>query len=148
VESRGRPAPVDRIVVRGKLISGRLMMIPGHVGRVPVKAIIDTGGSRTLGNPALLQALTGRTRDTALLTSVVDANDHLKMGEVANSPIITLGGATITNTAITYGDFDIFHVWGLEDEPALLIGMDVLGTLAEFAIDYRRHELQLLTRGS
>jgi predicted aspartyl protease len=150
VESRGYRAPLNRIVVRGELISGRLMMIEGHVGRVPVKAIIDTGGMRTLGNPALQRALaTQRTRgDLALTTSVIDATESTKFGEIALSPTITLGEATIRNTDITYGDFEIFRVWGLGDEPALLIGMDVLGTLAEVAIDYRRRELQLLTRGS
>jgi predicted aspartyl protease len=150
VESRGQRAPVNRIVLRGKLISGRLMMIEGRVGRVPVKAVIDTGGAHTLGNSALQRAVAAqRTRgEIALTTSVVDATDRLKYGEISLSPTISLGDATIRNTVITYGDFDIFRVWGLEEEPALLIGMDVLGTLAEIAIDYRRRELQLLTRGS
>jgi predicted aspartyl protease len=150
VESRGYRAPFNRIVVHGELIAGKLMMIEGHVGRVPVKAIIDTGGMRTLGNTALQRALAARHGhgELGFTTSVVDANDRLRLGELALSPTITLGDANISNTDITYGDFDIFRVWGLEDEPALLIGMDVLGTLAEMSIDYRRRELQLLTRGS
>jgi hypothetical protein len=150
VESRGRRAPLNRIVLRGKLISGQLMMIEGRVGRVPVKAIIDTGGMHTLGNPALQRAVAAQRKhaDLMLTTSVVDATDRLAYGEISLTPTITLGEATIRNTVITYGDFDIFRVWGLQEEPALLIGMDVLGTLAEFAIDYRRRELQLLTRGS
>ena len=82
------------------------------------------------------------------LDAVIDATDQVRLGELTLSPTITLGEATISNTNITYGDFDIFRVWGLDEQPALLIGMDVLGTLAEFAIDYRRRELQLLTRGS
>lgn len=149
-ESRGYRAPYNRIVVRGELISGRLMMIEGRVGRVPVKAVIDTGGMRTLGNPALQRALAAQRvhGDLAYTTGVIDATDRVRLGELALSPMITLGEATISNTNITYGDFEIFHVWGLDDEPALLIGMDVLGTLAEVAIDYRRRELQLLTRGS
>jgi hypothetical protein len=31
-------------------------------------------------------------------------------------------------------------------QPALLIGMDAIGLLDVFIIDYRRHELQLRTR--
>jgi predicted aspartyl protease len=150
VESRGRRAPLNRIVLRGTLVSGQLMMIEGRVGRVPVKAIIDTGGAHTLGNPALQQAVAAQHRRAELrrTTSVIDATDQQRYGELSLSPTITLGDATIRNTVITYGDFDIFRVWGLEQEPALLIGMDVLGTLAEFAIDYRRREVQMLTRGS
>lgn len=150
VESRGLRAPFGRIVVHGQLVGGQLMMIDGRVGRVPVKAVIDTGGTRTLGNLALQRALAAqqRYRMPAFATSVVDANEQQHRGELAASPLITLGEAKIRDTAITYGDFEIFRVWGLADEPALLIGMDVLGTLAEVAIDYRRRELQLLTRGS
>lgn len=150
VDSKGRRAPLDRIVLRGKLISGRLMMIEGRVGRVPVKAIIDTGSMHTLGNPALQRAVAAQRvhGEPGSATSVVDATDRLEAGEFSATPLITLGDATIRNTIITYGNFDIFRVWGLHQEPALLIGMDVLGTLAEIAIDYRRQELQLLTRGS
>lgn len=149
-ESAGKRARSDRIVLFGELISRQLLMIKGRVGRVPVKAVIDTGATRTLGNTALQRALAehGRRRASASVTSVIDATEQLRRGELASSPEIALGRATIRSTDITYGDFDIFRVWGLDDEPALLIGMDVLGTLAEVAIDYRRRELQLLTRGS
>jgi hypothetical protein len=44
---------------------------------------------------------------------------------------------------VTFGDFHVFKVWSLLDEPALVIGMDVLGTLSEFSIDYPRREFQL-----
>ncbi|MFO1402211.1 MAG: retropepsin-like aspartic protease [Steroidobacteraceae bacterium] len=149
-KSRGNPAPPDRIVVRGRLISGHLMLIAGHVGSVRVQAVIDTGGTRTLGNTALQRALATPQGPSALVptTSVVDATERLQLGEFAPAPDIKLGDATISHSRITYGDFDIFRAWGLVDQPAVLIGMDVLGTLAELSIDYRRRELQLLTRGS
>ena len=150
VESKGRRAPANRIVLRGQLISGQLMMVAGYVGRVPVKAIIDTGGMHTLGNSALQRAVAARHArgGRGSNTSVVDATDQTVLGNTVISPLISLGKASIRNSAVICGDFDIFRVWGLNDEPALLIGMDILGTLAEVAIDYRRRELQLLTRGS
>jgi hypothetical protein len=40
----------------------------------------------------------------------------------------------------------IFGHWHLTNKPALLIGMDVLGLLDTFVIDYHRHELQLRMR--
>lgn len=149
-ESRGRRAPLNRIVLRADPISGQLMMIEGRIGRIPVKAVIDTGSKHTLGNPALQRALAARRAPGRRpeVASVVDATEQLEFGEVIVSPTIWLGRATIRNTTVTYGDFDIFRVWGLTEEPALLIGMDVLGTLAEFTIDYRRRELHLLARGS
>lgn len=34
------------------------------------------------------------------------------------------------------------------DEPALLIGMDIIGLIDQLVIDYRRRELQIRTRRS
>jgi hypothetical protein len=41
------------------------------------------------------------------------------------------------------GDFHVFSVWGMDDEPTLLLGMDVLGNARKLAIDYGRRELHL-----
>ncbi len=59
-------------------------------------------------------------------------------------PEVHLGAVTLDNLAANCGDFNVFRTWGLEYQPALLIGMDVLGTLNELTIDYRLNELQLL----
>ena len=40
-----------------------------------------------------------------------------------------------------YGDFHIFNVWGLRATPALIIGMDVLGTVASLSIDFKNKEI-------
>jgi hypothetical protein len=42
----------------------------------------------------------------------------------------------------------VFDVWGLAGEPALLVGMDVLGVLEVIVIDYRRRELRFKPRSS
>ena len=67
-------------------------------------------------------------------------------GESFPSPPIDLGSIQIRGARITYRDMHIFAHWHLTHEPALLIGMDVLGLLEVFIIDYRRHELQLRMR--
>jgi hypothetical protein len=40
-------------------------------------------------------------------------------------------------------DFHVFKLWGLDKEPALLIGMDMLGVLDRLVIDYRRNEVSM-----
>ena len=44
---------------------------------------------------------------------------------------------------MTFADVYIFKQWKLTSEPAIMIGMDALGTLDTLIIDYRRHELQM-----
>jgi hypothetical protein len=118
------------------------------VGRLHVKAIIDTGSQRTLANAALLAALSGGRRDVPPTSpaSVIDATQSQEPGLTARVPDILLGEATIQNLDVTFGDFQIFRTWGLENEPALLIGMDALGTLADLDIDYQRKEVDMLSR--
>ncbi|MND01625.1 hypothetical protein D3C83_206920 [compost metagenome] len=63
-------------------------------------------------------------------------------------PPILLGDVLVRNVQITFVDLHIFKHWRLTDEPALLIGMDVLGVLDTLILDYRRREMQIrLVRG-
>ena len=52
----------------------------------------------------------------------------------------------IDDVPIAYGDFYVFDLWGLRHEPALLVGMDILGEMQEMIIDYGRKELLLKAR--
>jgi hypothetical protein len=125
-----------------------LLVAEGHVAHVRVKAIIDTGGPQTIGNAALLETLTSRDGAIGRMipVPVIDATDTAHPGLRYRVSGVRLGAANIDNLIITFGDFGVFKVWGLDREPALLIGMDVLGTLADFTVDYRRREVQLLVR--
>jgi hypothetical protein len=57
-----------------------------------------------------------------------------------------LGDLVIRNTRITFADTVIFEQWKLTREPAMLIGMNVIGALDALAIDYKMQELQLRAR--
>ena len=57
-----------------------------------------------------------------------------------------LGTIQARNLHITFGDMPIFEYWHLTRKPALLIGMDVIGSLDTVIIDYKRRELYLRAR--
>ena len=61
------------------------------------------------------------------------------------SPMVSIGPVELRNLMVTFGDMHVFEIWGLTDEPALLIGMDLIGTLERFIVDYGRREFQLKT---
>lgn len=47
---------------------------------------------------------------------------------------------------LAFGDFPIFRVWGLTVHPAIILGMDVLGTVDAFSIDFRHAEISVAPR--
>ncbi len=54
-----------------------------------------------------------------------------------------LGDMTLSNLEVIFADFHVFKLWGLDQEPAMLIGMDMLGVLERLVIDYRRNEVSM-----
>ena len=54
-----------------------------------------------------------------------------------------IGDMTLSNMEVIFADFHVFRLWGLDKEPALLIGMDMLGVLERLVIDYRRNEVSM-----
>lgn len=145
--SSGARAPAGYLVVRAKLKHGGLLLVDGKVGKVPVKAILDTGAERSLGNEALREALVLRARDPqeGVATTVIGATPQLAEGTSFVAPAIAVGGARLTNLTVTFSDLHVFKIWSLLDEPALLIGMDLLGTMQHFVVDYRRREFHFKT---
>jgi predicted aspartyl protease len=122
-----------------------LITLETRVGGVPVQAVIDTGSERTLGNLALRDALRmpGRPAAVAQVTAVYGATEKIEAGEIRIAPTIVIDSLRITDVAIVYGDFHIFKVWEMVSKPAMIIGMDVLGTVPALGIDFETHDVYL-----
>ncbi len=123
-----------------------LLVADASMGGVPVKAIIDTGGQVTLGNLALRLALKERRGGGApegKLDKVYGSTLDMQVGTRLETPSLRIGKLLVRSPAMTFADFAIFQHWQMTDEPAMLIGMDVLGLLDTLVIDYRRRELQV-----
>ncbi|MBW4050359.1 MAG: hypothetical protein HIU85_02695 [Proteobacteria bacterium] len=131
--------------LRATRLPGGLLSVPGEVGNVRVTAIIDTGSPQTLGNMALFRILyaDARSRGKFASASVYGATKQVRLGEVHLTPAIDLGSIRIGKPVLVFGDFPIFDTWGLTRQPAIILGMDVLGTVNAFSIDFRYAELNL-----
>ena len=124
-------------------LAGGLMTLETRIGGVPVRAVIDTGAERTLGNLALRDALRARRTHgvLAMMTSVYGATKEVESGEIQIVPPIVIDSLRITDVAMVFGEFHIFKVWGMQDQPAMIIGMDVLGTVASLSIDFKNQDV-------
>jgi predicted aspartyl protease len=145
--SRNERTPADFVTIPLERSEEGLLMFHAQVGNMRALAIIDTGAQRTIGNLALRDALV-RRHSQGSSVQIFDVTAEAQAGESFPSPPINLGSIEILGARITYGEMHIFGHWHLTKEPAVLIGMDVLGLLDTFIIDYRRHELQFRMRGN
>jgi predicted aspartyl protease len=143
--SRSKPAPAGLKRLKFDVMRGRLAMLDLNVGGVRTKAIIDTGAQQTIGNNSLREALLLRARKLND-TSVIGVTLDIEKGQSILTPPIALGDIQIRNLRITFGDMQIFNHWSLTQQPTILIGMDVIGSLETFVIDYKRRELLLRAR--
>jgi predicted aspartyl protease len=143
--SRGVEAALraNSMKVHAVRLAGGLMTLETRVGGVPVRAVIDTGAERTLGNLALRNALHERRTHgvLAMMTTVYGATKDTEPGEIQIVPPIVIDSLRITDVAMVFGEFHIFKVWGMQDQPAMIIGMDVLGTVASLSIDFKNQDV-------
>lgn len=136
--------------VHTQVVDGGLMTAVAYVGDVRVLAIVDTGSERTLGNPALQKALGVRDEPGQLepVTSVYGATQQIEAGRIVHSPLIAIGPLRVEGVDLIYGDFHIFKLWKLEHTPAIILGMDVLGTVNALGFDFRHHDLYVASARS
>ena len=138
---RGAPSGFMRIpAVR---LSGGLMTVNAVVGGVRTQAVIDTGSERSLGNLALQTELNQRRRGNGATTTtnVYGATTEVVPGDAQVAPTIAISDLRIADVTLVYGDFHIFKVWKMEQKPAMIIGMDILGTVESLAIDFQHQDV-------
>jgi hypothetical protein len=58
-------------------------------------------------------------------------------------PSLRFAGFALTDLPVAVGDFHSFRFWGLEDTPAILVGLDILRMFKSVHIDLGRAELSL-----
>jgi hypothetical protein len=57
-----------------------------------------------------------------------------------------MGSMQVIDPLLIFGDFYVFKLWRLEAEPAIVVGMDVIGGLETLVIDYQKCEIQVRMR--
>ena len=146
--STGTRARSGFLKVPARLEHGGLLLVSGKVGRQKAEVIIDTGAGHSLGNLPLRDALLkGGARQRELTeATVIGATPDVRPGTTFLAPPVVIGTMKLSNLRVTFGDLHVFEVWNLTEQPALLIGMDMLGRLDRFVVDYGREEFQIKLR--
>jgi len=135
----------DEIVVRGRTRLGRLIITNASVDGQRITVIVDTGSQVTVGNDALRRQLArrGRLGETRILALTGVTGDLVNADyTVANR--VRIGGLHVNDMPIAFSDVALFHLLGLRERPAILLGMDMMRLFDRVSIDFANSRVRLL----
>ena len=148
VEDARTPVHVNPgdIVVTAKRVQGQLILTHVRAGSVALDAVIDTGSEVTIGNSALREKLIGRHNVkfwNAEVTGVTGVTIPIQMTTIAR---LQLGPVTLEDVPIAFADVPPFEMFGLSDQPALLLGTDLLEKFRRVSLDFRARKVRFQLR--
>ena len=122
------------IVVRARQIEGQLIIARANIDGVSTAVIVDTGAQGSIGNLALQRRLRNARSESDIV--MTDINGVQALGRLRLARMLDLDGAQISNFLISFNDSPTFAAMGLEDEPAMILGMSELRLFRRVAIDF------------
>ena len=134
------------IVITARRQRGQLILTHVRAAGLPLDAIIDTGSQITIGNLALRDKLIRGNRDkfmTIPVTGVTGATIELQLANIAE---LQLGPVTLRDVPMAFADVPPFALFGLSNEPALLLGTDLLESFRRVSLDFRARKVRFQLR--
>ncbi len=130
------------VPVRGTM--GHLRSMNCRVDGVSTTCFVDTGAEISVGNSRLFSALIAQNPDYTVFGTlpITGITGGVIMGKVVKIGKIRLHSVNFSDAVVAIADMQIFDVWGLGNEPALLIGMNFLRQFSKVSIDYGMKEIR------
>lgn len=122
------------IIVRARRHLGQLIIADARLNGVRVAVVIDTGAQGSIGNEELFRRLRrGHDRGD---TAMTDINGVTRAGTFRNAERLQLGSARLTDFPIAFTQSPTFAALGLDDRPAMVLGMNEMRAFDRVAIDF------------
>jgi predicted aspartyl protease len=139
-----KPLPGE-IVVTARRRRGQLILTHVLAGGLSVDAVIDTGAEISIGNLRLRDTYlrSGKKLDIIAATGVTGKTVDL---QVAVIPELRIGKLVVRDLPIAFADLPPFEMFGLSDQPALLLGTDVLETFRRVSLDFQSRKVRFQPR--
>ncbi len=139
----------DTIVVTARSRYGQLVLVDADVDGTPITVIVDSGAETTVGNAPLRALLSKRNRKLQFFkTELLDVTGGKLSAEYASVGRIRIAGMSVENAVIAFADAHPFIRYGLENKPAMLLGMDMLRTFRRVSVDFAQRKVRFLPPGT
>jgi len=146
-DARTRPVMVrGEIVVTARRHRGQLILTQVDAAGRNVKAVIDTGSEITIGNLKLRDSLIRNNREKFVVVEGTDVTGAKFQMQIARVAELRLGKVTLHDVPIAFAEVAPFRLFGLADEPALLLGTDLLSTFRRVSLDFRARKVRFQLR--
>ncbi|MBO6529756.1 MAG: aspartyl protease family protein [Erythrobacter sp.] len=142
------PAPLmdGMIIVKGRLQRGQLILTEVTAGKEKVDAVVDTGSEITIGNVALRDKLAlRRTSDLRKIKVYGVTGKELELDFLVVREL-KLGPVLLRNVPIAFADIPPFEVFGLADQPSLLLGTDLMENFRRVSLDFKDRKVRFQLR--
>lgn len=142
LETRRRAQPIirddDAIVVTARNSAGRLILSDARLNGKRIDVIVDTGAQTSVGNMALQKLVASKRANRLPFTpAILDAvtGESVPATQTAIKRIV-INGMDVNDLPVSFADSQAFRALGLNDRPALLLGMDSLSLFDRVEIDF------------
>ncbi|WP_425228706.1 aspartyl protease family protein [Sphingomonas sp.] len=134
-------AMANEVVVTARSLYGQLIVTDAFFHGRRIAVVIDTGSPVTVGNTALLAAVTRRARSLGPL-QLTSATGGTLTTDARSVDELSIGGIGFQNVRVAFSDVPPFARFGLTGKPALMLGMDALRLFRQVDIDFANREIR------
>jgi predicted aspartyl protease len=142
------PVSPDTIVVTARSRFGQLVLVDAEIDGVRVTVVIDSGAQNSIGNPALKALLMKRSRKMSFAsTEMIDVTGARLAADVGLVARVRIGRVNLRHVGVAFADAHPFRRYGLENRPAMLLGINTLRSFRRVSIDFAQKKVRFLLPG-
>jgi Aspartyl protease len=134
------------IIITARRQHGQLILTQVTAAGYPLDAIIDTGSEITVGNLALRNKLIRGNRDKFITIPAIGVTGVTANLQLAKIGELKLGPVVLRDVPMAFADVPPFKLFGLEHEPALLLGTDILEQFRRVSLDFKARKVRFQLR--
>lgn len=138
----GEPVVPGEIIVSARSLFGQLIVSEAFYRGQRVRVVIDTGSAVSMGNLAM-RARVMRAKERVVPITVTGVTGESMTADYTQIGEVMFGGVTFQNLPVAFADAAPFKRLGLENKPALLLGMDALKLMRKIDIDFVNREIRV-----
>ena len=149
VQDSRRPVVLEpgEIVVTARRRKGQLILTQAAVDGDRTYAVIDTGAELSLGNSAMFAKIFhGRHPPEMQEVELVSVAGEAFTAKLAVLSEVTIGGIILHGVQVAFTDAPPFELFGLEKQPALLLGTDLLKSFKRVSLDFKNRKVRFVLR--